>query len=109
MRAALVWCSHSSHRHVGAVQKEYKDSHEAHQSTEHAETDDATATQVQLLHNVATQEGATPSSRYHHIAFEEKMLVYVCLHLCFELALCLGIIDSCFKTTWKAWPPMKFH
>lgn len=61
----------ASHGHVGAVEEEDEGGEEADQGTDHAESDDAPTAQVQLLHNVAAQEGASTSGWYHHVTCRE--------------------------------------
>lgn len=63
----LVWRRDTGHRHVGAVDEEDEDGEQADQSAHHAETDDASTAQVQPLHDVAAQKGATAASWYHHV------------------------------------------
>ena len=67
---------HPSHGHVGTVDKENEDSQQADQGTQHAETDDATATQVHPLDDVAPQEGAPPTSRYHHVTWRGELYIF---------------------------------
>lgn len=66
----LVRCCDTSHGHVGAVDDKDKDGNETDHCTHHAETDDASTAQVQSLHDVAAQEGATTSCWYHHVSCE---------------------------------------
>lgn len=70
---AVVRSSYSCHGHIRTVYQKYEDSHQADHCTQHAKTDDPTATKVQLLHNEAAQEGATSTRWYHHIPWNGKM------------------------------------
>ena len=67
---------HPSHGHVGTVDEEDEDSQQADQGTQHAEADDPTATQVHPLDDVAPQEGAPPTSRYHHVTWRGGLDIF---------------------------------
>lgn len=63
---AVAGC-HTRHGHVGAVSEEDQGGQQAGQGAEQAELDDARATQLELIHKKATQEGATAARWYHQV------------------------------------------
>lgn len=68
LQTRLVRHCDTSHGHVGAVDDKDEDGEQTDHGTHHAEADDTSTPQVQLLYNVATQEGAPTSCWYHHIS-----------------------------------------
>lgn len=67
-RAGVVGSGHTGHGHIGAVHEEDEYGQQADDSAQHAEADDATAAQAELLDEVPAQEGATPACGHHHVA-----------------------------------------
>ncbi len=72
-KVIVVWGSYSCHGHIRTVYQKYEDSHQTDHCAHQAETDNPVAAKVQLLYNEATQEGASSTSWYHHITWNEKM------------------------------------
>ncbi len=85
-KVIVVWGSYTCHGHIRTVYQKDEDSRQTDHCAQQAETDNPAAAKVQLLYNEATQEGASSTSWYHHITWNEKMELKTTQCSCFLYA-----------------------
>lgn len=65
-----VWGGDSGQGHIRTVDEKDENGDQTDSGTEHAETNDASAAEIQFLYDIAPQESAPASCGYNHVTWK---------------------------------------